>query len=346
MTTGPPTPPAAGGPAPPAPDGEERATHREARDALEREARALGFRRLGIAPAGRSPHADRFLAWLDAGRHGGMDYLARKVERRIDPRETLPGATSVIVVTLPYADEVPFPDEAEVERGRIARYARGRDYHRVMETRLKRLALRIREGERYRTWYTVDAGPLLERDWAERAGVGWLGKNGLIIDPEVGSWLFLGAIVTDRAYPVDAPIPDQCGTCTRCLDACPTGALIAARSVDARLCISYRTIEDPEPVPAAGGPDLHGWVYGCDICQEVCPWNSRPARVAPDILPDLEPRSLPDRLTELSRLDRPRFLEAFTGTSAMRAGHERLAASARAIALARGIEPPPPAAAP
>ena len=260
-----------------------------------------------------------------------MDYLAKKVERRIDPRETLPGAQSVVVVTLPYPDDVEFPAKDDEERVRIARYARGRDYHRVIEGKLKRLAATIREGDRFRTWYTVDAGPLLERDWAEAAGVGWLGKNALIIDPEIGSWFFLGVIVTDREYPIDAPIADHCGTCTRCLEVCPTGALSEARTVDATRCISYLTIETEEPVTLAQGADLHGWVFGCDLCQEVCPWNTRPARVPPETVPDFEARPLPDDLETLTGLDRERFLEHFSGTSVVRGGEGRLAASAAAI---------------
>ncbi len=172
---------------------------------LRTAARNLGFHRLGVAAARRSPHADRFLAWLSKGHHGTMGYLAEQVERRIDPRETVPGAQSVIVVSLPYADDVDLPAPDETSRGKISRYARGRDYHRVMQGKLRRLAETMRDGDRYRTWYTVDAGPLLERDWAEAAGIGWIGKNALVIDPEIGSWFFLGAIVTDRPYQPDAP---------------------------------------------------------------------------------------------------------------------------------------------
>ena len=298
-------------------------------------AEELGFHRLGIARAGRSPHADRYLEWLAAGHHGSMDYLAGKVERRIDPRETLPGAESVIVVSMPYQDDAEFPPEDDAARGKIARYARGRDYHRVMETRLKKLAAHIRDGDQFRTWYTVDAGPLLERDWAELAGIGWLGKNALIIDPEIGSWFFLGAILTDRVYPPDSPLPDQCGRCTRCLDACPTGALATARTVDATKCISYLTIEHSDPLTAEEESRLEGWVYGCDICQEVCPWNTRPARLAPAVHPDFTPRPLPDSLETLAALDRASFLEHFTGTAVVRAGAEKLAANARAVTRAR-----------
>jgi len=298
---------------------------------LRAAARALGFHRLGVAAAGRSPHADRFIAWLAAGRHGSMEYLARTVARRIDPRATLPGARSVVVVSLPYEPEVDLPSPVNLERGRIARYARGRDYHRVIEGKLRPLAARIRDGDRFRTWYTVDAGPLLERDWAEAAGIAWIGKNALAIDPEIGSWLFLGAIVTDRPYRPDSPAIDQCGRCTRCLEACPTGALAEPRTVDATRCISYRTIEARDPVAPNDGGELHGWVLGCDICQEVCPWNTRPARLRPPIDPDLAPRDLPDSLDELAALDREGFLARFAGTAVVHAGEARLAASARAI---------------
>ncbi len=302
---------------------------------LRTAARNLGFHRLGVAAARRSPHADRFLAWLSKGHHGTMGYLAEQVERRIDPRETVPGAQSVIVVSLPYADDVDLPAPDETSRGKISRYARGRDYHRVMQGKLRRLAETMRDGDRYRTWYTVDAGPLLERDWAEAAGIGWIGKNALVIDPEIGSWFFLGAIVTDRPYQPDAPALDQCGRCTRCLDACPTGALAIERTVDARACISYRTIEHRDPVPIESGRELHGWILGCDICQEVCPWNTRPARRKPPVDSDLTPRPLPDRLDELSKLDRASFLAQFSGTAVVRAGADRLAASARAVAASR-----------
>jgi epoxyqueuosine reductase len=307
--------------------------------ALRAAARALGFHRLGIAAAERSRHADRYLEWLAAGRHGAMEYLAREVARRIDPRESLPGARSVVVVSLPYDDDVPFPAPDDPGRARIARYARGRDYHRVMGAKLRRLAEAIREGSRFAAWWTVDSGPLLERDFAEAAGIGWIGKNALVIDPEIGSWIFLGAVVTDRPYRPDAPSLDQCGRCTRCLDACPTGALATPRTVDAQKCISYRTIEDRALVAEDQGATLAGWVLGCDICQEVCPWNTRPGRRRPAIDPDLAPRPLPDALDELGALDRDGFLARFRGTAAMRAGARRVAASARAVAAHRRTRP-------
>ncbi len=298
-------------------------------------ARTLGFHSLGVAEAGRSRHADRYLQWLQAGKNGSMDYLSRNVDRRIDPRESLPGARTVVVVTLPYDPDPEFPLDSADGRGKIARYARGRDYHKVMKPRLKTLSSEIGAGGEFQTWYTADAGPLLERDWAEAAGIGWIGKNGLLIDPEVGSWFFLGAVVTDRHYLPDSPGLDQCGRCTRCLDACPTDALAEIRSVDATKCISYWTIERDRPVDTSEGATLDGWVFGCDICQEVCPWNTRPARKQPAITEDLVPRSLPDKLEILSALDREQFLEYFRGTAVMRAGEKRLSASAHAIEEAR-----------
>ena len=298
-------------------------------------ARTLGFHSLGVAEAGRSRHADRYLVWLQAGKHGSMDYLSRHVDRRIDPRKSLPGARTVVVVTLPYDPDPEFPPDSAKERGKIARYARGRDYHKVMKPRLHSLASEIGAGGQFQTWYTADAGPLLERDWAEAAGIGWIGKNGLLIDREIGSWFFLGAVVTDRHYDPDSPGLDQCGRCTRCLDACPTDALADIRSVDATKCISYWTIERDHPVDSSEGITLGGWVFGCDICQEVCPWNTRPARTGPAIAEDLQPRALPDKLRVLASLDREQFLEYFRGTAVMRAGENRLSASARAIEQAR-----------
>ncbi len=180
---------------------------------LKEAARRIGFLRLGIARAGPSPHRERFQEWLAAGRHGTMSYMARQVARRVDPRVTLPGAQSVIVGSLPYEDRASFPPPGSRERGKIARYARGRDYHRVMKPLLAQLAETVQAEGRWRVWYAVDTSPILERDWAEAAGVGWIGKNALALDPEFGSYFFLGLLVTDRPYPPDPPALDHCGTC-------------------------------------------------------------------------------------------------------------------------------------
>lgn len=302
--------------------------------ALKVRAHELGFYSVGIAAADVSPHAERYREWLAAGRHGTMDYLARNVERRIDPRETLPGAKSVIVVTLPYVSDVDFPAPDDSKDGRIARYARGRDYHKVMPPRLRELARHIADDDAYRTWYTADTGPLLERDWAERAGVGWIGKNAVVIDPEVGSWFFLGVVVTDRPYPPDPPATDHCGTCRRCLDACPTDAFVGERSVDARRCISYWTIEHRGEL-GEFEDRLDGWIFGCDICQEVCPFNRRSGRTAPPVLDDFTPRALPTDLDSLADIDRERFLQAFAGTAVTRTGWQGIARNAHAVRSAK-----------
>ncbi len=293
---------------------------------LKQQARALGLQSIGVAEAGPSPHRGRYLEWLAAGRHGTMSYMARQVAQRTDPRRLLPGARSIVVVTLPYPDEVPFPHRGH---GKISRYARGRDYHKVLRPPLKKLAEFISAGGRWRCWHSVDTGPILERDWAEAAGVGWIGKNGLVIDKELGSWCFLGVLVTDRAYLPDAPATDHCGTCRACLDACPTGAIFQPRSVDARRCISYLTIEHRGPIQDQFRGQLHGWVFGCDICQEVCPYNTRALRPRSDPHPDFTPRPLPEDLRELAALDDQEFHARFSGTAVTRTGRRGLVRNAR-----------------
>lgn len=308
------------------------------RTTLRARANELGFARLAVARADRSPHAERFLTWLAAGHHAQMHYMAENVARRLDPRVTVPGAKSVIVVTLPYEDDVAFPSAAgPAEHGKIARYARGRDYHKIMTPRLRKLATELQGADEFETWYSVDTGPLLERDWAEAAGIGWIGKNALIIDRECGSYFFLGAIVTNRELPPDSPATDHCGSCTACLDACPTDALHTPHTVDARRCISYLTIEHKGEIAASLESQLHGWVFGCDICQEVCPYNNRAGRERATIHPDLEPRALPTQLDTLQALDRDSFLAAFTGTPIMRAGVESMRRNAR---LNQKVHPP------
>jgi epoxyqueuosine reductase len=260
-----------------------------------------------------------------------MAYLERAVARRLDPRHTLPGAQSVIVASFPYRDDVEFPAAQDAQRGRIARYARGRDYHKAVAPRLKLLADYVAQRGTWRTWWTVDTGPLLERDWAEASGLGWIGKNGLIIDAEIGSYLLLAAIVTDRPFAPDGAAADHCGSCRACLDACPTGALIAPRQMDARRCISYRTIEYRGALGTGADGALHGWIFGCDVCQEVCPFNQRKHRTKPPVWPDLLPRPLPDDLHAIQRMNRAEFLSAFAGTALTRAGNAGLARNAARV---------------
>jgi epoxyqueuosine reductase len=242
--------------------------------------RAEGFALAGICAAEASARGEELRAWLAAGRHGSMEWLARNVEERIDPRVMVEGARSLIVV----ADQYAAPDggkDGEGERsatfGRIARYARGDDYHTVMKKRLHRLcdALRrkLAEGDTLRAF--VDTAPVLEREHAARAGLGWIGKHTLLIHPERGSYLLLGGVITTaelRAPTEQRIVEDHCGTCTRCIDACPTGA-IAPYSVDATRCVSYLTIERREAIDPALHAGTGSWLFGCDVCQEVCPHN-------------------------------------------------------------------------
>ncbi len=234
-----------------------------------------GFERAGIAPAALVYRADRYRRWLAEGRAGQMDYLRRNVETRLDPRRLLPGARSVIMVAHSYYQPWPARPEGDGPHGRVAMYAWGRDYHRVMRKKLYALVDQARAGlaEPFEARVCVDTAPLLERQWAAAAGIGWIGKNTLVINRELGSYFFLGGVVTTLELAPDAPVADHCGRCTRCLQACPTGALDRPYEMDAGRCISYLTIEHRQNVSEALQPLMGDWVYGCDVCQEVCPHN-------------------------------------------------------------------------
>ncbi|MYC89510.1 MAG: tRNA epoxyqueuosine(34) reductase QueG [Gemmatimonadales bacterium] len=261
--------------------------------ALKREvraaARAAGFDQVGFAPAAPPAHGDAYEAWLANGYHGEMGYMAREdaVRRRLDPREALPGCRTVIVVSLLYGSKpagTTTPPRRPGGRGYparrrrlpvVARYALGRDYHDVFEERLDALAAAIEDlAPGARTKRYVDYGPVLERDHAQRAGLGWIGRNTMLLHPDLGSYFMLGELLTDLEIEPDPPfVHDRCGTCRRCIDACPTDAILDGRVLDARLCISYLTIELRGPIPEALRPAIGNRVFGCDICQEVCPWN-------------------------------------------------------------------------
>jgi epoxyqueuosine reductase len=307
-----------------------------ASDAIKRRALELGFDLVGIAPAERPAHADFYLDWLSRGYAGAMTYLSRAdaVERRLDPSAALPGARSIIAVAINYynADLGPLNDAARFE---IARYARGTDYHTVFEEKLQQLAESLRElcGDGTRTRSYVDYGPVLERDHAQRAGLGWIGKNTVLINPTIGSYLLLGEILTDAELEPDEPfLPDHCGTCERCIEACLTGAIVAPRELDARLCISYLTIELRGPIPRELRPLIGNRIFGCDICQEVCPWN----REAPATRePRFQPRddlTGPD-LIRLGSLSEAEFGDRYSDTALERA---RRRSFLRNVAVALG----------
>ncbi len=284
-------------------------------DRLKARARELGFALCGITTPGPPPHLDAYERWLAQGRHGSMDYLAaeRARQRRADPRLILPDCKSIIVVALPHS-----PGDA---RGPIAAYALGDDYHDVIPPRLAKLVewLETEVGRPITHKIYTDTGPLLERELAQRAGLGWVGKNTLLINPKAGSYFLLGEVLLDLNLPADPPLAaDHCGACTRCLDACPTGAILPDRMLDARRCISYLTIELKDSIPMDLREQTGGWVFGCDICQAVCPWN---LRFAESLIPDaaLAPRGpVPDLAAELS-LSPEQFNAKFKGSPVRRA---------------------------
>lgn len=261
-------------------------------DRLKAAAGALGFTACGVATLEPSRHADALDAWLAAGYGGTMRYLHRQAARRRTPASIVPEARCAVVVLDNYAP--PPADPAPGPMVSIARYARGEDYHRVTLARLERLADWLREEGATVAGSYVDAGPVPERELAQRAGLGWIGKNTMLIRPGAGSWCFIGSIFTDLPLVVDSPFEtDRCGRCTRCLDACPTGAFVEPRVLDATRCTSYLTIEAKGPMPEELVPQLEGWAFGCDICNEVCPWNIRFS--VPTTIEAFHPREVPDR---------------------------------------------------
>ena len=292
-------------------------------DALQHRARELGFVACGVASLEPSRHADALDAWLEAGYAGTMRYLHRQAAKRHAPGTIVPGARAAVVVLENYLPKPP-PGSARRDPGptvKVAKYALGGDYHEVLKRRLGLLADWLRErGARLAEPWT-DAGPVPERELAERAGLGWIGKNTMLIRPESGSFCFIGTVFTDlELEPARAESYDRCGTCTRCLDACPTEALVAPRVLDATRCISYLTIESRLPIPDALAGRLEGWGFGCDICNDVCPWNLRFAE--PTQLPEYQNRealALGDPAF-FQRMEAEEFAERFGDTPLERPG--------------------------
>jgi len=242
--------------------------------AIKQRAAELGFSATGIARLDRNPHAAEFERWLADGHAGTMTYLHRQAEKRKDPRRIMTGAKTAVVTLTNYfhGDRVPSP---QARSPRVAQYAWSSDYHDVLAKRLEQLAETIRHltpGTQTRCY--VDAGPVPERELAQLAGLGWIGKNMMLIHPAIGSFTFIGVVLTDAALDADPPFDaDRCGTCTRCLDACPTHAFVGPRDLDARACISYLTIEHRGPFSPTQDAHVGEWLFGCDVCQDVCPWN-------------------------------------------------------------------------
>lgn len=297
---------------------------------IRAEARGLGFSLVGIARPDPSEHLSFYRRWLDEGRHGEMGYLARPdaVARRGDLRQTMADVRSVIVVALEYLSDARPEETADAGSGVIARYARGRDYHRVVKAKLEKMAaaVRARVGGEVTARAYVDTGPILERELARRAGLGWFGKNTMLIHPRRGSWFFLGALLLDIDLdPDEAFETDHCGTCSRCLDACPTGALLGREAsgapvMDATRCISYLTIEHRGPIPRELRTAIGNRIYGCDICQEVCPFNG-PKFAEASSEPDFKARAhTTDRtLIDLMAMDEAAWDEFSRGSALRRA---------------------------
>ncbi len=281
-------------------------------------ARQLGFDPIGIAPASPADDFDHLSNWLDGGFAGEMDYMHRHAEARRHPTAILPEVRSVIMVALNYNNACAAPALASgARKGKVARYARGADYHDVLRARLKELLAWLRaERPGCRGRAVVDTAPLLERDFARRAGLGWIGKNTMLISKRLGSYHFLGALLVDQDLQSDKPFTaHHCGTCTACLDACPTQAFVGPGLLDARRCISYLTIELRSDVPEELRAGVGDWIFGCDVCQEVCPWNRKaPTATAFPARADLEALDP----IELLGLSEEEFQRRFSGTALIR----------------------------
>jgi epoxyqueuosine reductase len=305
---------------------------------IKRWGAALGFQRIGICDTGLDDAAVRLREWLARGFQGEMDYMARHGSKRTRPAELVPGTLRIVSVRMDYLPDEPDPAALldDPQQAFVSRYALGRDYHKVLRRRLQKLADRIAATVGpfgYRAF--VDSAPGMEKALAAKAGLGWIGKHSNLLSREAGSWFFLGELYTDLPLPTDDAVDDHCGSCTACLDVCPTRAIVAPYQVDARLCVSYLTIELKGPIPEPLRPLIGNRIYGCDDCQQVCPWN-RFAR--PTDEPDFAPRQGLDSVTLLAlfRWDEAAFLERTAGSAIRRIGHARWL---RNIAVALGNAP-------
>lgn len=286
----------------------------------------LGFQQLGIADCDLGQAEGRLLAWLDRGWHGDMDYMAAHGARRARPAELVPGTLRVITVRMNYFPPGAREASAVIEDGEaayVARYAVGRDYHKVLRSRLQKLCDRIAAELgpfQYRVF--TDSAPVMEVELAVKSGLGWRGKHTLLLNREAGSWFFLGEVYTDLPLPIDEPQADHCGNCSRCIDVCPTRAIVGPYQLDARRCISYQTIENPGDIPEELRPMMGNRVYGCDDCQLVCPWNKF-AQTAE--LPDFGVRNGLDGagLVALFAWTEEEFDRRLEGSAIRRIGHER-----------------------
>ena len=296
---------------------------------IKDESKRLGFSSCGISKARfLSEEADNFEKWLTKGYQGSMSYLEKNIDKRLDPRLLVPGSKSVISLSYNY-----FPPKKLIEENNfiISKYAYGKDYHKVLKKKLKKLFASIREkiGEIEGRVF-VDSAPIHERAWAKLSGLGWVGKNSLLINKNKGSYFFLAEIICDLELEYDEPVLNRCGSCTRCIDACPTDAITEAQVIDAKKCISYLTIENKENIPEELNGSLTDSIFGCDICQDVCPWNKRST-------PHNEKEFLPNK--ELKKLKRKDWIEIteetfnkiFEGSAVKRTKYKGLTRNIKAL---------------
>lgn len=293
------------------------------------EAAREGFARCGIAAAGPAPRNDRFLAWLAEGRHAGMRYLEKTAAARANPEAILPGARSVICL----ADVHSRASRVAADGATVARYASGVDYHKTLRDRAERLvhAVRERVAGSWKHRVCVDSTPIAERAFAAAAGLGWIGKNGCLIDEELGSFFLLSEIVTDLDLPPDDPVAERCGSCTRCLEACPTGAFVAPGLLDANRCLAYWTIEHRGTIPDAIKEAIGDRVFGCDDCQDACPWNA-------PLLPEASRTDAPPTRAEWLAMGPGGFRRAYGKTALNRARRRGIQRNAAISAGCHGDE--------
>ncbi len=288
--------------------------------AVKNKALKLGFDACGISRAEfMEPEARRLEEWLNQGRHGTMSWMENHFDKRVDPTKLVPGSKSVISVIGSYYH----PSQKNHTSPKIAKYAHGRDYHKVFKGKLKELFQFTESivGEINGRFF-VDSAPVLDKAWAVRSGLGWLGKNSNVLNKDIGSFFFIGELIIDVDFSYDSPTTDHCGTCTKCIDACPTDAIYEPYRVDSNKCISYLTIELKEQIPEQFRDDIGDWMYGCDICQDVCPWNSKPSETQFD---DFLPREkiLNKDINYWRELSNEQYDELFQGSAIRRAKFEK-----------------------
>ena len=297
---------------------------------VRKKAIELGFDDCGFSRAGPlNDEAFRLEEWLNQNLHGSMDWMTNHFDKRVDPTKLVPDAKSVISLIVSYRFQENEIHDLQNNHPKIAKYARGRDYHKVLKKKLKHLYLYIEElvGDINGRFFT-DSAPVMDKAWAQRSGLGWIGKNSNLLNKNAGSWFLIGEIILDVPFIYDTPVTDHCGSCTACIDACPTRAIVEPYRINSNRCISYLTIELKEKIPDELNHQMSGWIFGCDICQDVCPWN-RNAYYGNEN--DLRPRNdlLQPPFNKWSTIDEEQFNSIFIGSPVKRAGFKKFKEDAK-----------------